>query len=286
MTVWVRQKCVPCAVTTGLDIGLSNLSLKTITLSLYSTYYLCSFSCQSLNMPFFLRENLAMCKSSSLIFVLLFAFLFKLEKFSIRLVSVILLITAGVLLMVLSTDVEGHGGPSSPVPDVETDSVVGRSVIIARHLMTISSTAITSRVSHDLFPRLIPAHLKTPLFVGMLLVFSASAFGGLRWALTQLLLSGGHGGGIKSRTSKHSALRPSEDEKPNNMGLANPAATIFFLTPTMFISLLVVSWFVEGPLPSTLSESGFFEDFYGALRTIGFVLAPGVIAFAMVMSEY
>ena len=31
-----RKKAVPTAVSTGLDIGLSNLSLKTITLSFYS----------------------------------------------------------------------------------------------------------------------------------------------------------------------------------------------------------------------------------------------------------
>ena len=43
-----------------------------------------------------------MCKSSSLIFVLFFAFLFKLESFSVRLVIVILVIFAGVLLMVAS----------------------------------------------------------------------------------------------------------------------------------------------------------------------------------------
>ncbi|KAL5485417.1 hypothetical protein ACEPAI_8059 [Sanghuangporus weigelae] len=71
------QKVVPTAVATGLDIGLSNLSLKLITLSFYT-----------------------MCKSSSLIFVLFFAFLFKLEKFSWRLVGVISLIFVGVLMMV------------------------------------------------------------------------------------------------------------------------------------------------------------------------------------------
>ena len=43
-----------------------------------------------------------MCKSSSLIFVLFFAFLFRLESFSLRLVVVILIIFAGVLLMVAS----------------------------------------------------------------------------------------------------------------------------------------------------------------------------------------
>ncbi|KAG1716084.1 hypothetical protein ID866_1056 [Astraeus odoratus] len=72
-------KAVPAAVSTSVDIGLSNVSLKTITLSFYT-----------------------MCKSSSLIFVLIFAFLFRLEKFSLRLVTVILVIFGGVLLMVAS----------------------------------------------------------------------------------------------------------------------------------------------------------------------------------------
>ncbi|KAI6026398.1 hypothetical protein PISMIDRAFT_143759 [Pisolithus microcarpus 441] len=72
-------KAVPAAISTGVDIGLSNVSLKTITLSFYT-----------------------MCKSSSLIFVLIFAFLFRLEKFSLRLVAVILVIFGGVLLMVAS----------------------------------------------------------------------------------------------------------------------------------------------------------------------------------------
>ncbi|KAG2178947.1 hypothetical protein INT43_001794 [Umbelopsis isabellina] len=70
-------KVCPCAVATSLDIGLSNLSLKTITLSFYT-----------------------MCKSSTLAFVLIFAFLFKLEKPRLKLIGIIVVITAGVLLMV------------------------------------------------------------------------------------------------------------------------------------------------------------------------------------------
>ncbi|TFY54322.1 hypothetical protein EVJ58_g8930 [Rhodofomes roseus] len=71
------RRAVPTGVATSLDIGLSNLSLKLITLSFYT-----------------------MCKTSSLIFVLLFAFLFRLEVFSLRLVGVMSLIFIGVILMV------------------------------------------------------------------------------------------------------------------------------------------------------------------------------------------
>jgi len=42
----------------------------------------------------------ALCKSSSLGFVLIFAFFFRLEKPEIKLISVIAIITIGVILMV------------------------------------------------------------------------------------------------------------------------------------------------------------------------------------------
>ncbi|RDW85243.1 hypothetical protein BP6252_02833 [Coleophoma cylindrospora] len=67
----------PCGLATGLDIGLGNMSLKFITLTFYT-----------------------MCKSSSLAFVLLFAFLFRLESISWRLCAIIATMTAGVIMMV------------------------------------------------------------------------------------------------------------------------------------------------------------------------------------------
>lgn len=67
----------PCGMATGLDIGLGNMSLKFITLTFYT-----------------------MCKSSSLAFVLLFAFVFQLESPSWRLVGIIATMTAGVIMMV------------------------------------------------------------------------------------------------------------------------------------------------------------------------------------------
>ncbi|KAF9904441.1 Triose-phosphate Transporter [Lobosporangium transversale] len=76
---WYSTKIVPCAVASGLDIGLSNSSLKTITLAFYT-----------------------MCKSSSLAFVLLFAFLFKLERPTWTLAGVITVICVGLFLMVMS----------------------------------------------------------------------------------------------------------------------------------------------------------------------------------------
>lgn len=198
-----------------------------------------------------------MCKSSSLIFVLFFAFILKLERFSVRLVAVILLITAGVLLMVLSTDVSSPAPPTKP--------------------STIEHVALLARAAVDHVSRGIPAHLKTPVGVGVILVLSASACGGLRWALTQKLLTGAHG----------PSTAPKAKEPPRRtMGLNNPAATIFWLSPTMFFTLLSVAFFVEGPFPSSLTNSGFFDSFGQGLRTIVYIFIPGAIAFAMVMSEY
>ncbi|KAF4581195.1 nucleotide-sugar transporter [Ophiocordyceps camponoti-floridani] len=67
----------PCGAATGLDIGLGNASLKFISLTFYT-----------------------MCKSSSLAFVLLFAFLFRLETPTWRLVAIIAIMIMGVILMV------------------------------------------------------------------------------------------------------------------------------------------------------------------------------------------
>ncbi|ORZ16715.1 triose-phosphate transporter family-domain-containing protein, partial [Lobosporangium transversale] len=72
-------KIMPCALASGLDIGLSNNSLKSITLAFYT-----------------------MCKSSSLAFVLLFAFLFKLERPTWALAGVIGVISIGLFMMVMS----------------------------------------------------------------------------------------------------------------------------------------------------------------------------------------
>lgn len=145
-----------------------------------------------------------MCKSSSLIFVLLFAFLFRLETFSFRLIGVILLIFGGVVLMVAT----------------ETHFVLS----------------------------------------GLLLVLSASAFGGLRWSLSQLLL------------------------RNKQMGLDNPAATIFWLSPAMGLTLGIISMLFDNWIK--VFQSSFFRGVWTTLITSLYLLAPGVIAFCMLMSEF
>lgn len=145
-----------------------------------------------------------MCKSSALIFVLVFAFLFRLEKYSFKLVSVIGLISGGVFLMVFNV------------------------------------TAVS-----------IP---------GIVMVFSASAIGGLRWALTELIMH------------------------KRSMGLSNPFATIFWLAPLMGAILFVVSGIVESWVE--IFTSAYFATPLAALKSVAIITFPGALAFAMVSSEY
>lgn len=149
----------------------------------------------------------AMVKNSSLIFVLIFAFLFRLEAFSIRLIGVIFLIVVGVILMV------------------------------------------ATETSFSLY--------------GFILVLSASASGGLRWSLTQVLMR--------------------KDGK-RSMGLDTPPAALFWMAPTMGITLACLSMIVEGWIH--VFSSKFFDGIATCLMTGLYILMPGVLAFCMVISEF
>ncbi|HEV7737898.1 MAG TPA: hypothetical protein VGO47_11075 [Chlamydiales bacterium] len=149
-----------------------------------------------------------MIKNSTLIFVLIFAFLFRLEIFSWRLIGVMFLILVGVVLMVAT----------------ETSFSV----------------------------------------IGFVLVIFASASGGLRWSLTQLLLRRGNGS--------------------QNMGMDTPPAALFWMTPAMGIILALMSMSAEGWL--VIFQSRFFASIGTTLMTLLYILIPGSLAFFMVLSEF
>lgn len=95
---------------------------------------------------------------------------------------------------------------------------------------------------------------------GFVLVLSASVLGGFRWSLTQVLL---------------------QDRK---MGFDNPAATVYWLAPTMAINLAIISAAVEGWF--VIVQSPFFGGFAKTLETISYLVLPGFLAFCMVISEF
>lgn len=146
-----------------------------------------------------------MCKSSSLAFVLLFAFLFKLEVPSWKLGGIIFIITAGVVLMV-STETQFD-------------------------------------------------------FAGMVEVLTASALGGLRWSLTQILLD------------------------KESMGMSNPIATLFWLAPIMGVTLATFSMLWDG-WGNVFANEVFFGSFGKTVSTFGAILFPGVLAFCMNITEF
>ncbi|MCO5585166.1 hypothetical protein L7F22_039098 [Adiantum nelumboides] len=174
-------KVMPCALATALDIGLSNLSLQTITLTFYT-----------------------MCKSSNLAFVLLFAVIFGLEKLRLSLIGIITLITVGVIMMVAA----------------ETEFVLE----------------------------------------GAVEVLTASAMGGLRWALMQMLL------------------------KRKKMGMSNPIATTFWLSPLMGAFMICGSLLIENW--KKLFTSPFFSNASSSFHTIGLLVLPGFIVFCMNLCEF
>lgn len=146
-----------------------------------------------------------MCKSSSLAFVLLFAFLFKLEVPTWKLVGIIFIITSGVILMV-STETQFD-------------------------------------------------------FAGMVEVLTASAMGGLRWSLTQILLD------------------------KEALGMNNPIATLFWLAPVMGLTLATCSMIWDGWW-TVFADERFFGSLWATLSTLLAVLFPGMLAFCMNVTEF
>lgn len=81
-SAYARQ-ILPCSLASAGDIGVSNVSIMFVTLSLYT-----------------------MLKTSSLVFVLLFGLLFQLEKFNWRLVVIVLVMVVSVSMMVSKSGTE------------------------------------------------------------------------------------------------------------------------------------------------------------------------------------
>ncbi|KAK6454243.1 triose-phosphate transporter family-domain-containing protein [Scheffersomyces xylosifermentans] len=179
------QQIYPCSLASAGDIGLSNVSFKFISLSLYT-----------------------MLKTSSLMFVLMFGLLFRLERFNWRLIVIVLVMTASVLMMVKK--------PESEVAEDDHSSV------------------------------------------GIILVIGACMMSGLRWSFTQLLL-------------KH------------NPYTNNSISTIFYISPSMCLTLFVMGLIFEGW--SNFMASPVWEA-RGIIETSLLLVIPGFLAFMMTVCEF
>lgn len=100
------------------------------------------------------------------------------------------------------------------------------------------------------------------VLIGAVQVLTASAMGGLRWTLTQMLLD------------------------RDGMGMNNPIATIFWLAPVMGISLVFFSAIFEDWGVLFGDDPGWFRGVANTIKILGLISAPGVLAFCMNLSEY
>lgn len=141
-----------------------------------------------------------MVKSSTPIWVLLFALLFGLEKPRILVISIIIVMVIGVILTV-----EGE----------------------TKFDMT-----------------------------GFLLVLTAAVTSGLRWSLTQLLL-------------QHDSL-----------GMDNPVATLYHLSPVMFVTMATLSLIFEDPV-GQFRNSEHFDSFFHTIESFGLMAIGGLLGKCM-----
>ncbi|KAF8944944.1 Triose-phosphate Transporter [Haplosporangium gracile] len=173
---------VPCAVAAALEICMANASLMYITLSFYT-----------------------MIKSSTPIWVLIFAFIFRLEKPRLSLILIIGVIVVGVVL------------------------------------------TVAGETQFDM--------------TGFVLVLLAAVMSGLRWSLTQMLL------------------------QKDQLGMDNPVATLYYISPIMFILMSILSLVIEDPFVQ-FSSSAFFQDFRTGVLTLVMAGGGGFLAFAMTVAEF
>ncbi|KAI8393544.1 triose-phosphate transporter family-domain-containing protein [Radiomyces spectabilis] len=96
--------------------------------------------------------------------------------------------------------------------------------------------------------------------MGFLLVLVAAVVSGLRWNLTQLLL------------------------QQDRLGINSPIATLYHLSPIMFVIMLTLSLAFENPI-AEFKESKHFDSFSHVMESFGLMAIGGLLAFAMTLAE-
>ena len=187
-----RPCCAPAVVvngvSTGLDIGLSNYSLMLITLSFYT-----------------------MCKSTTPVFLLMFAFIWGIERWAAPLTACAgcslpaQLPRASTFAAAVSAMVASHCGLQRAMLTVVQPSSAALkrpTVLCARRRPSWSLAGVVLVICAGLL-LLVAGETRFDL-VGFLVVMGASMLAGFRWTITQVLLQGD----AKGHTSAHPAPGP------------------------------------------------------------------------------
>ena len=172
---------IPCGLVTSGDVGLSNLSLVRISITFYT-----------------------MVKASTPIFVLGWAYILGIERITISLIGVVIVIALGEFL------------------------------------------TVAGEIHFDM--------------VGFFLCLSASILSGARWTLVQLKL--------------HTLDPP----------LKTTIATMRVISPSMFLSMLIISLCIEKPWVKL--SSGYFETVGQGFWTLGMGMIGATFAVAMIICEF
>ncbi|KAF7987659.1 hypothetical protein HCN44_003522 [Aphidius gifuensis] len=173
----------PPGIASGFDIGLSNWAQSLITLSLYT-----------------------MTKSTTIIFILGFSLIFKLEKKSWSLGSVVILISCGLLMF------------------------------------TYKSTQFQT--------------------FGFILCLFASFTSGIRWTMTQLIMT------------------------KTKLGLNNPVDMMYHMQPWMLFAIIPIALWFEADVVYNLFNTVDTNKLDGPIKTTTAVLFGAIIAFNMEIMEY
>ncbi|KAG2176138.1 hypothetical protein INT43_005371 [Umbelopsis isabellina] len=97
--------------------------------------------------------------------------------------------------------------------------------------------------------------------LGFTLVLTASVMSGLRWSLTQLLL------------------------QHDRLGMDNPVATLYHLSPVMFVTMAILSMIFEDPI-GQFKNSEHFDSIAHVMESFGLMSIGGLLAFAMTLAEF
>ncbi|KAI8990320.1 triose-phosphate transporter family-domain-containing protein [Pilobolus umbonatus] len=93
--------------------------------------------------------------------------------------------------------------------------------------------------------------------IGFILVSIAAIMSGLRWTMTQLLMSNGH---------------------------SSPIVTLYHMSPVMFITMFTLSLVLEDPFRQT--HLNHFNSIANTLSSLGLMSIGGILAFIMTLAEF
>ena len=259
----------PCALSTALDIGMSNLAIGLVTLSMYT-----------------------MLKSTTPVFVLLVAFLLRLEPLRWQLVGIMLIMTSGVGLMVADGDAVGGDNLESTNG---SGFLLGVGLVLAASFMSGVRWGLTQKLVHLGDSTSSPSSSRRRYSGGIPLrevqkqveiVFSLNDDDDD----DDEQLHGRPFQALRSRSRSPSPDRPlhqqnsqhNEDADGSRRTHHHPLRTMFLLSPIMSFFLFIGSLIVEQPFALKLAPN---QQFYMGELVLQMSLGA-VLGFCMILAEF